>query len=161
MTTLIVENNETQDILFSSCKTTTPICNDIIIIESTLLLNSNHDQQRNLIGVDKDRDKSTDISLKKNEFQSATISFTNINYVIGDQANQRATCFPWSTERFLFWKPISSKQVLTNVSGIFTPGMNAILGILYRFDILLSLFVPVKSINFKMKSFCTTTKKKQ
>jgi hypothetical protein len=72
--------------------------------------------------------QSTFVDLK--QFKSATISFYNINYIIGNETIKNKQCFQWQTEIYPFWKPIPNKQILTDVSGIFKPGMNAILGIL-------------------------------
>ncbi|CAF0933430.1 unnamed protein product [Rotaria sordida] len=127
MTTLIVANDEKEDIIFPLLKTTTPVYNDSIILESTLI-DSNNYQQNDLIDNNKEKEKSIEISFNTNEFELITISFYNINYIIGNNRiiNKLSTRF--QTKTFQFWKPIPSKQILTNVSGIFTPGMNAILG---------------------------------
>jgi len=102
MTTLIEEeDDENKDIIFPLLKTTTPISNGITINESSL--------------IDK----------------SVTISFSNINYIIGNEKIKKKQFFQCQMELFPFWKSIQSKQILNNISGIFPPGMNAILGRLF------------------------------
>jgi hypothetical protein len=60
-----------------------------------------------------------------NDLSSArTVSFRSINYTLGDtQADHRRR--KWYPSCI---KPEPSKQILHNVSGNFTPGMNAIMG---------------------------------
>lgn len=77
-----------------------------------------------------EKNKEIEISLENNRFQSATISFYNINYIIGNETIKSKHCFQWQTKTYPYWKSIPNKQILTDVSGIFKPGMNAILGIL-------------------------------
>ncbi|CAF0761647.1 unnamed protein product [Rotaria sp. Silwood1] len=129
MTTLIVTNDEKEDIVYPLLKTTTttPVYNDIIIIESTQLDSINH-HQHDLVVNNKEKEKSTEISFNQNEFELVTISFYNINYIIGNKTVKNKSSTRWRTKIFPFWNPIPSKQILTDVSGVFTPGMNAILG---------------------------------
>jgi hypothetical protein len=128
MTTLIGEDDEKRDIVFPLLKTTTPIYNDMTIIESTQL-DSNNSHHHHQYGINKEIDKSVEISFDKNEFKPITISFYNINYIIGNERIKNKQFLQWQTKIFPFWKPIPIKQILTDVSGIFPPGMNAILGI--------------------------------
>ncbi len=53
-----------------------------------------------------------------------TLSFHNISYMIGgrQKIGRCKTCYP------PFIKPKPKKQIIDNVSGIFTTGMNAIMG---------------------------------
>jgi hypothetical protein len=122
MTTLIEANDEKEDIVFPLLKTTIPLYNDIHISES-------NNYQYDLIDTNKQRNKSVEISLNKIQFKPITISFYNINYIIGNETIKNKQCLHWQTELFPFWKSIPTKQILSDVSGIFTPGMNAILGI--------------------------------
>jgi hypothetical protein len=122
MTTLIEANDEKEDIVFPLLKTTIPLYNDIHISES-------NNYQYDLIDTNKQRNKSVEISLNKIQFKPITISFCNINYIIGNETIKNKQCLHWQTELFPFWKSIPTKQILSDVSGIFTPGMNAILGI--------------------------------
>ncbi len=117
MTTLIEEENdddEKKDIVFPLLKTATPI-----ISESTLIDSNKHHYY--------DIDKSVEISFDKNLFKPVTISFSNINYIIGNEKIKKKQIF----QIFPFWKSIQNKQILSNISGIFPPGMNAILGRLF------------------------------
>jgi hypothetical protein len=127
MKTLIETNDEKEDIVLPLLKPTIPVYNDITITETTLLDSNNH--QYNLVETNnKQIEKSVEISFDKSEFTRVTISFYNINYIIGDERIKTNQYLLWQTKIFPCWKPIPSKQILTNVSGIFTPGMNAILG---------------------------------
>lgn len=63
-----------------------------------------------------------------------TISFQNINYVIGNEDIAKEKSFQWPTKTFPFWRSTPPKQILTNISGIFTSGMNAILGKSFFFN---------------------------
>jgi len=128
MTTLIGEDDEGRDIVFPLLKTTTttPFSNDTSISQSTQLDSNNHHQYEL---IDSNKEKSVEILFDKNVFKPVTISFCNINYIIGNERVKTNQFFQCQTEIFPFWKSIPSKQILTNVSGIFPPGMNAILGI--------------------------------
>ena len=55
---------------------------------------------------------------------SGTLSFHNINYIIGETSkhSSRRKLYP------SFMRPQSGKQILHDVSGVFTAGMNAIMG---------------------------------
>ena len=63
-----------------------------------------------------------------NLFKSITISFEKINYTIGRTGNNEHC-----QKIFSCWKQTPNKQILFDLSGIFTPGMNAILGIYYLY----------------------------
>ncbi|CAF1236409.1 unnamed protein product [Adineta steineri] len=112
MKTSIVLNDEKVDIDSPLLQTTTCVNND----------------QYNLVDTNEQIEKSVKVLFDKNEYIPITISFHNINYIIGDKSIKNKQCYPWHTKIFPFWKSIPSKQILTNVSGIFKPGMNAILG---------------------------------
>jgi hypothetical protein len=114
MTTLVVTNDEKENIVVPLLKN-----DDITITES----NSNNHQDE-LTSTNKEDQQSIEISLYDSEFKPVTISFYNINYTIGLQTVKRET-FPCC-------RSIPRKQVLSDVSGIFTSGMNAILGMLYH-----------------------------
>jgi hypothetical protein len=114
MTTLVVTNDEKENIVVPLLKN-----DDITITES----NSNNHQDE-LTSTNKEDQQSIEISLYDSEFKPVTISFYNINYTIGHQTVKRET-FPCC-------RSIPRKQVLSDVSGIFTSGMNAILGMLYH-----------------------------
>lgn len=51
---------------------------------------------------------------------TVTLAFCNINYTIGDQSIEK--------RGLPFRQPIARKSILSDVSGVFTFGMNAILG---------------------------------
>ena len=79
--------------------------------------------------VSHSNEQNYSIDIPQEESKSVTISFHHINYVIGNEIVSKKNSFQWQMETFPFWKPIPSKQILSNISGIFPPGMNAILGI--------------------------------
>jgi hypothetical protein len=56
----------------------------------------------------------------------ATLSFHNINYVIGDRVESSKRL--WKCPTLPFFKPREPKQILFHISGKFSNGMNAILG---------------------------------
>jgi hypothetical protein len=120
---------EKEDIIFPLLNktTTTSFYNDITISESTLF-NSGKDYHH-FDNNNEEKGKSIEISFDKTEFKPITISFDNINYIIGEKKVENKEYFKWKSKIFPFCKPIPMKQILTDVSGIFTPGMNAILGI--------------------------------
>jgi hypothetical protein len=59
--------------------------------------------------------------------QTMSISFHQINYKIGGRTKNQC-CHRYQRKIFPCCKPKPSKQILSNVSGAFAPGMNAILG---------------------------------
>ena len=61
----------------------------------------NH-HQYDLVGIHKEIDKPIEISFDKNEFKPVTISFYNINYIIGDESIKKTQCCQWQTEVFPF-----------------------------------------------------------
>jgi ABC-type bacteriocin/lantibiotic exporter with double-glycine peptidase domain len=63
-------------------------------------------------------------------FQSITISFHEINYYVNDKTKQKI---------FSCYKSKPTKQILFNITGGFSPGMNAILG-KYLTDFYINLF---------------------
>ncbi|CAF1347038.1 unnamed protein product [Rotaria sordida] len=116
MTMLIVTNDEKEDIICPLLKTTTtptPVYNDIIIIES-IQSDLTYHHQHDLVVNNKEKEKSIEIPLNQNEFQSVTISFHNINYIIGDKRVKNKSLNRWQTKIFPFWNPIPNKQILTN-----------------------------------------------
>ena len=119
MTTEIETNNEKEDINSPLLKTTTttPLSQSISIESNNYQCDLNN------------TNKQIEISFNKNEFKPITISFYNINYIIGNKTIKNRQCYRWQTDTFPFWKSIPTKHILSDVSGIFTPGMNAILGI--------------------------------
>lgn len=74
------------------------------------------------------QDKPVNMATNQQEFLPTTITFSNINYTIGNEKFQSRKLHPWNANVLPFWKSTLHKQILTDVSGIFTPGMNAILG---------------------------------
>lgn len=113
MTTLIEREDEKKDLFFPLLETTTEsFSNNINLNESS----------------NKQIDKSVEILVENNLFKPITISFYNINYVIGNKTINNKQNFQWKNQIFPFCNSIPMKQILTNVSGIFPPGMNAILG---------------------------------
>ena len=133
MTTLIQENDEKDSVVVPLLKTSTSVYNGSGMSQSTLADSDeqhhhHHHPAYDLIVKKKEIDKSIEISLDKREFKPATISFDHINYIIGSENVKNRQSCSWQTEAYPFWKAIPSKQILTDVSGIFTPGMNAILG---------------------------------
>jgi hypothetical protein len=79
---------------------------------------SDHQPPSNMLMKRKSTRASIDLS------SSGTVSFHNINYIVGGSLTngQKKKC------SLPCIKPKSGKQILYNVSGIFTPGMNAIMG---------------------------------
>lgn len=59
--------------------------------------------------------------LSMDSSSTGTLSFHNINYTVGGTSTQCVKCCPCI-------KPKPGKQILYDVSGIFTTGMNAIMG---------------------------------
>lgn len=57
-------------------------------------------------------------------FSKGTLSFHNISYMIGGR-QKTGRCKHWYPS---FTKPKPEKQIIDDVSGIFTTGMNAIMG---------------------------------
>ena len=104
-TDIMEETDEKKNIIIPLLQTTTtPLHNHII----------NSNEQNSSIDIPKDK--------------PITISFQNINYVIGNETISNEKSFQWQMKTFPIWRPTPSKQILTNISGIFTSGMNAILG---------------------------------
>lgn len=66
-------------------------------------------------------ENSINILIENHILKPITISFDNINYVIQNK------------QLFHFYQKLPTKQILTNISGIFPPGMNAILGRIFLF----------------------------
>jgi len=67
------------------------------------------------------------LPINRNNPQPISISFDNINYSIGQKAKRTI---------FRCCKPKPRKQILYNISGGFSPGMNAILGkYIYNIDV--------------------------
>ncbi|CAF3299285.1 unnamed protein product [Rotaria socialis] len=128
MTKLMIVNDEQENIVSPLLQTKLPVHNNSVIIESTLLDSNVDHHQYNLFVSTKQVKSPIENLSNNNDFKSATISFDNINYTIGDKAIKGALNTRWTAGIFPFWKPIPKKQILTNVSGIFTPGMNALLG---------------------------------
>ncbi|CAF1548836.1 unnamed protein product [Adineta ricciae] len=71
---------------------------------------------------------SVNMITNQQEFLPTTITFSNINYTVGNEKLQSKVLPPWNANVLSFWKSTLHKQILTDVSGIFPPGMNAILG---------------------------------
>jgi ABC-type multidrug transport system fused ATPase/permease subunit len=111
MTTQMVLNDEKKDII------------------SPLLTRPTHvDNEQSVLSIKNSKINGTYvISFDENIFKSITISFENINYTIG-QTTDIKYYQKWK-KLFSYCKPIQNKQILFDLSGIFTPGMNAILGI--------------------------------
>ena len=61
----------------------------------------------------------SDLTNNDNPSQAISISFHEINYYIGHEHKRNILAC---------WRSEARKQILTNVSGGFSPGMNAILG---------------------------------
>jgi hypothetical protein len=68
------------------------------------------------------------ISMDENVLKSMTISFDKINYTI-NQITTMKSYHKWKN-MFSCYKQTLNKQILFDLSGVFTPGMNAILGII-------------------------------
>jgi len=129
MTTKMGVNDEKQDTICPLLPRPTYDDNEIIEIESSndnqsVLPVNNNSSQPNGKHV---------ISLDENILKSMTISFEKINYTIGETKNIKS---------YQKWKNIFSsckrtlnKQILFDLSGIFTPGMNAILGMCHLYSI--------------------------
>ena len=101
MNTLIEVNREKEDTVFP-------------LLKSQNFVNHQHN--------------SVNMTTNQQEFLPTTITFSNINYTVGNEKLQSKILPPWSVNVLPFWKSTLHKQILTDVSGIFTPGMNAILG---------------------------------
>lgn len=109
-TTFTKETNEKEHVIIPLLETT-PHVNHLI--------NSNEQEQTK---------EFVEVPLDNNQLKSVTISFRNVSYIIGNEIVSKKNTFQWQMQSFPYWKPMPSKQILTNVSGIFPPGMNAILG---------------------------------
>ncbi len=72
------------------------------------------------------------ISIDENILKLKTISFDKINYTV-NQTTTIKSYHKWN-HMFLCCKQALNKQILFDLSGVFTPGMNAILGRLYFID---------------------------
>lgn len=131
MTTLTIENNEKEDIVFPLLQTTAPEYNNCAMNLSEPLNAKRTCNEYDITDNDAHINVSVENSLNKSEFKSVTISFDRINYTIADQKGGYKMLSRWQTKIFPGWKRTPRKQILTNVSGVFTPGMNAILGIMF------------------------------
>lgn len=116
MTTEMCVNDEKKDISSPLLTQLTRVDNEIIEIKSDL---PDKDSKMNGTHI---------IPLDENMLKSMTISFENINYTI----NQGTTIKYFQEWKKIFssCQQISNKQILFDLSGYFTPGMNAILGYL-------------------------------
>lgn len=110
---------------------------------SPLLTRPTHDNDE-IIEIEPSNNKQTDLPLKnrqtngihkipidENVLKSMIISFDKINYTIGQTTNIKSY-HKWKN-MFSICKQTLNKQILFNLSGVFTPGMNAILGICFIF----------------------------
>ena len=105
----MMRGNETKDIISPLLSQTT---------------HANHDT----ITIDTKSNGTHVVSYDDNLLKSITISFEKINYTIGRTANNG-----YCQKIFSCWKQTPNKQILFDLSGVFTPGMNAILGIYFIF----------------------------
>jgi hypothetical protein len=122
MTTKMVVNDEKQDTI--SPLLPRPTYDDIEVIE----IESSNDNQ-SVLPVNNNSFKSNGkhvILLDENIFKSMTISFEKINYIIGQTTNIKS--YQKWKKIFSSCKRTRNKQILFDLSGIFKPGMNAILG---------------------------------
>jgi hypothetical protein len=63
--------------------------------------------------------------------ESITISFENINYILGQTENIKF--YQKWKKIFSYCKQTPNKQILFDLSGVFPPGMNAILGMYHHY----------------------------
>jgi len=113
MTTQMVLNDEKKDII-SPLLTRPP---------------THVDNEQSILSIKNSKINGTQFD--ENIFKSITISFENINYTIG-QTTDIKYYQKWK-KLFSYCKPIQNKQILFDLSGIFKPGMNAILGIYHLY----------------------------
>jgi hypothetical protein len=120
MTTNMVINDEKKDIIRPLLTQPTHVDTEIIEIGS-----SSHDQS--ILSINNQKMNGTyPVSSDDDMFKSATISFEKINYTVGQTTNLKYH-HKWK-KIFSCCKQTLNKQILFDLSGIFTPGMNAILG---------------------------------
>jgi hypothetical protein len=118
-------NDEKKDIV-------SPLINGVTHIDTELIEigSSNHNQC--ILSADNQKLNGTHtIPVDENVLELMTISFEKVNYTIGQTNNDKY--YKWKNI-FSTCKETSNKQILFDLSGIFTPGMNAILGIYYFLD---------------------------
>ncbi|CAF2615040.1 unnamed protein product [Rotaria sp. Silwood2] len=117
-------HGEKQNIISPLLRRSTHADNDVIDIESSKSY-SNHNQS--ISSLKNTKINQTDIILyDEHENKTMTISFEKINYTI-DQTTNIKQWYKWQ-QIFSCYKQTTKKQILFDLSGIFTPGMNAILG---------------------------------
>ncbi|CAF0981444.1 unnamed protein product [Rotaria sordida] len=119
-------NDEKQNMISPLLTRSTHAEDGIIEMESSTSTSySNHNQS--IVWLKNTKINETDeILCDENVFKTITISFEKINYTI-DQTTNIKHCYKWQ-QIFSHNKQTTKKQILFDLSGIFTPGMNAILG---------------------------------
>ena len=123
MTTLTETSDHQRDCVLSLPDEHEPLCNGDVRVDSLRFsVSAGQDDVRSPTNT------SVPISPEQRESSPITLSFYQINYSVGESAVRVRPCQRCHTETFPYWKPTERKSVLCNVSGIFSPGMNAILG---------------------------------
>ncbi len=123
-TTKMIVNDENKDMVCPLLTKSTHGNNNNIAVESSQS-HSNHNPS--ILSLNNIKTNQTNVLLShKNASKSVTISFERINYTINPTT---------TSQHFLQWRKLLScckhtlnKQILFNLSGVFKPGMNAILG---------------------------------
>ncbi|CAF3424351.1 unnamed protein product [Rotaria sp. Silwood1] len=124
MTTKMGAHDEKQNAISPLLTRSTNADNDVIDIESSKLY-SNYNQS-SLSLKNRTINETDGILFDENAYKTMTISFENINYTV-DQTTNIKQWYKWQ-QIFSCYKQPTKKQILFDLSGIFTPGMNAILG---------------------------------
>jgi hypothetical protein len=113
----MVVGNEKKDIISPLLSQKTHEHDDAITIDSST--------SHSVLPINKTQMNGTHvIPFDADLYKSITISFEKINYTIGQTTNNK-----YCQNVFSCWKQTPNKQILFDLSGFFTPGMNAILGI--------------------------------
>ena len=123
MSTEIVANDENEILSRPLLTRSTYADKDIIEIDSSRAY------QSDLIVNNGKIDDIHEIGFSRNKLKTMSISYEKINYSI-DEIKVSEYCHKWQ-RIFSCSKTTTTKQILFNLSGIFTIGMNAILGRLY------------------------------
>jgi hypothetical protein len=110
-----------------------PLINGVTHIDTELIEIGSSNYNQCILSVDNQKVNGTHkIPIDENVFESMIISFEKINYTIGQTTNDKY--YQKWEKIFSSCKQTLNKQILFDLSGIFTPGMNAILGMYYFLD---------------------------